>query len=400
MASSRKQSPASQRSYDYENADYSEIVERRGTPKASSTSQSISSDSDSHISEVYEDLYLLQEIAFDLPEIESSLLSALASVKQRNSFALPVWFLMCSWHYAISYWSVFSCLVLGIFMSSPTGYSGNSSKVHVEGTLNISHYIHNPTPFAASLSSLVSVSYLPRSKTVTDLSSSKCLSYDRNTSYNTRNGGSDMLVTQLDNLFQERDNVSAPLTQPSSGAPVDKRGIDVSAVDEGNLITIGNVNHHRGSNDSELMRVVDSSMFDIFTSHLLLANKLHVVADIDKSLNEVSYLITIKKALYKTGIDGQMADQLIHDCGKGHVLLRLEVTEQRFETMFFGGDMLPRKFFPLRLPCMTTYNDAHKNGLMKTLSTQWEQFVNQYNIMLNMDTMSSRRCPLNPPERK
>lgn len=316
-------------------------------------------------------------------------------------------------------------LVLGIFMSSPTGYSGSffwetrptkvddvehtlfviqdstdSSKLQVEGTLNISHYIHNPTPFAASLSSLVSVSYLPRSQTVTDLSSSKCLSYDRNTSCNTSNGGSDMLVTQLDNLFQERDNVSAPLTQPSSGVPVDKRGIDVSAVDEGNLITIGNVNHHRGSNDSELMRVVDSSMFDIFTSHLLLANKLHVVADIDKSLNEVSYLITIKKTLYKTGIDEQMANQLIYDCGKGHVLLRLEVTEQRFETMFFGGDMLPRKFFPLRLPCKTTYNDAHKNGLMKTLSTQWEQFVNQYNIMLNIDTMSSRRCPLNPPERK
>lgn len=89
MAPSRKQSPASQRSYDYENADYSEIVERRGTPKVSSTSQSISSDSDSNISEVYEDLCLLQEIAFDLPEIESSLLSALASVKQRNSFALP-----------------------------------------------------------------------------------------------------------------------------------------------------------------------------------------------------------------------------------------------------------------------------------------------------------------------
>lgn len=432
----RKSSNISQRSYDYERKENDEPVQRKASTKAGSITRDSTNDYTSTTPGRYQDLYLLQEIAFEQPEIENTLSNTLSSVKQRNSFAVPAWFFdvvipLC--HFLLAGAFVFCMgLVTGFFLSSPTGYSGSflwktscpnasqtqnklfvllddqdANTLKVKGTFNLSHYVQNPTLFSASLSSHVWVYYLPMSKDLQQLNEQQCLpNYSENANQQRRNpqqDGADVLKTRIEDVFNIHGNRGKPAptlaTDPSSK---DSEATQLD-IDEGTLVTIAHVDSQKehgedGHSDSSILHVFDSSMFNMFTSHLLLANKLHFVADIDESLNEVSYLVTINRSIDKTGEDAQLVEQLLRDCRKGQVLLQLETTHQSFKTIFFGGEMLPMRFFPLALPCDVIQNDRSKRELEDIFQSQRKCYIDQFNVLLHMDAMYGKQCPLAPPE--
>ncbi|GIX63601.1 adenylate cyclase [Babesia caballi] len=418
----------SQCSYDYENASGSDCVRRKASSKEGSLSHRSTIDSCGNVGETYEDLYLLQEIAFDVPEIEGNLLNAVSNTKQRNSFAFPAWFLevfMAILHFLVVGALVFTFgLVAGFFISSPTGSSGsfmwstrdtpapNQHKLFVirapdgsltiEGALYLSHHALNPTPFTASLSSLVSVFYLPQPANSPDLQTT-CLREDSWAAAPT--GVSALLKFPQSPIFQQPK--SAPTTSAFPRTPVVSAvggasaqcGASDAAIEEGNLVTLHNVKRVRGQHAKSSMTVSDSSVFNIFTSYLVIGNRLHVVANVEGGLNEVSYLITVNQSINRGGDTAALAERLLQDCTNGELLLRLESVEQRFETMFFGGDMLPQQFFPVSVPCQVATATRSNADLAPVWREQVGSFVNQFNILLNMGTMSDRQCPLRSPER-
>ncbi|GBE60906.1 adenylate cyclase [Babesia ovata] len=421
----RKVSSPSQCSYDYENEDGSEKVVRSGLTADGSISQR--STIDNGVGDVYEDLFLLQEIAFDLPEIEGSLLSVISNVKHCNSYTFPAWFLKfftASFHYLLIAGFVFIIgLIAGIFVSSPTGISGSfvwhssakapsapqsklfvyhnagTQSLSVEGTLYLSHHLLNPTPFTASFSSLVSVLYLPQ-----DLSIVRGTDDCRNETVWKKIGNSGSTLLKFPNLkiFQGSSTVQNQRVFPGRSVSDVYGNLPAAgeagarAVDEGNLVTVSDVKQVSKKDRGDDIQVADSSMFDLFRSYLMLGNRLHVVASVQWGLNEVSYMISVKQVLARNAGNSELFDSLLRDCRRGAILLQIASVDQRFETMFFGGDMPPHHFAPVSVTCKMPRPGTAGHDLRAAWRGQSDAFVKQFNILLNMDTVSDMRYPLRP----
>ncbi|KAK1443893.1 hypothetical protein BgAZ_207690 [Babesia gibsoni] len=418
---SRIHSRLSQRSYDFENENENELGSRILTPKEGTLSR-ITTEEPVSDGEASEELFMIQEISFEQPEIEGSIARALLRGKQRNSFTLPAWFfdvVIALAHFLlIATFVFFVGMIAGFFMSSPTCYAGSylwkskctpkcghvhklyviqdgkdRDKLHIKGALSVSHHIQNPTSFAASLSVYLSVSYLPSSKQLSP-DVSKCLETARwlnnYVSPEGRGDGSDVLRKKVKEIFNLEDT-STEYENRSDVMP------DVESKETGNLATVTQVEKMQNTK-TEPVYVVDSHMFNVFKSHMLIAHKLHFVAEVGMHLNRINYLITINKTISKKQEDSSLWDSLLNDCKKGSLLLQLETTKQRFETMFFGGDMLPMEFYPVSVPCAVTINKPEEDKLEEEMKDQKNRYVKQYNIFLNTDAMSTARWPLTPLE--
>ncbi|CDR93913.1 hypothetical protein, conserved [Babesia bigemina] len=420
----RELSSPSQCSYDYESEFGLDKVIRSGSTSGGSISQR--STIDNGVGDVYEDLFLLQEIAFDSPEIENRLLGVITHVKHCNSYSFPGWFFqffVASFHYLlIAGFVLLIGVIAGIFMSSPTGIIGSfvwhsstkaasasqsklfvyhnpgTQSLSVEGTLYLSHHFMNPAPFTATLSSLLSVLYLPQ-----DFPLIEQVDYCRNETEWTKKGnaGAKWLKFPNSRIFQESSVAQSPRTftgQPVSdvnGTPP-AEGEAVGAVDEGNLITVHSVKQvWRGYWGSDI-QVAESSMFDLFTSYLMLGNRLHMVANVHWGLNEVRYMISVKQMITRNAENSELYDALLTDCRRGAVLLQIASANQRFETMFFSSDKPPHKFIPVSVGCQMPVPGTAGHDLRAAWRDQHDDFATHYNILFNMDAVADAWYPLRP----
>ncbi|ORM41865.1 uncharacterized protein BXIN_0649 [Babesia sp. Xinjiang] len=406
-----------QRSYDYENAGDSDNVYRNGSSDAASMSQRSTIDSNMSVGEAYEDLFLLQEIAFDLPELESTLSSSTSNMKHRNSFAFPAWLVdtfQASTHFIlIAVFVFFIGCIAGFFMASPTGFSGNKlwessrtdsqsqhklfviegksdQSITLEGTLYLSHHVMNPTPFSASLYSSVSVSYMPTSDKWNEPSNT-CL--DERVWQGDDDNFKELLEDPMGRIFRPLDKSDGHIGFHSDAVC---EGDDPYMGDNRSLITLKNVKSVRISGSDYTLKMGDSLMFDVFKSYLLFSNRLHVVTHVDSGLNEVSYLVSVNQVIHKNDKTKELIRLLLADCKRGHLLLRLASIDQRFETMFFGGDMLPQKFLPVSVPCEVSKFETTARLVTPVQRQQTDFFMDQLKILLNMGTITNPRCPLRP----
>ncbi|GFE55054.1 hypothetical protein BaOVIS_024580 [Babesia ovis] len=418
--------PHSQCSYDYENRAGCENVSRHASSKDMCISQRSTIDSTDDVGEAYEDLYLLQEIAFDLPEMEGILLNTMSNMKHRNSFAFPAWFVeifMASVHFVVMAAFIFLIgFIASFFMTTPTGFTGSviwasergknepihklflveddpNNTLSLEGTLYLSHHVLNPTPFTASLSSLVSVYYLPRSDKSAQ-SSRMCLA--ENSWQNTAKV-TELLKNPNEGIFKSADVIQPDLSFPGRHGSHAEENNEEHAQDDADddpscedhsLVTLREVKRVKKHVYDLPLRIKDNSFFDAFTSYSIFSNNLHVITNVEPGLNEVSYLISINEKIPQIKETEKLRQLLLNDCQHGNLLLRLTSTDQRFETMFFGGDMLPQKFFPVSVPCQVTQKSQWRKDIAAVRREQSEAFAKQFALLLNMDTIYNPRCPL------
>ncbi|EDO08554.1 putative integral membrane protein [Babesia bovis T2Bo] len=411
-----------QHSYDYENRDDSENVFRHVSSKEGSISQRSTIESTADVGEAYEDLFLLQEIAFDLPEMEGMLLSTMSSMKHRNSFSLPAWFvdmLRASVHFIMMAGFIFTIgFIASFFMSAPTGFTGtviwespravgepqhklyvitkDDGSLSLEGTLYLSHHVFNPTPFTASLSSHVFVFYLPKSGQVNQRKED-CLN---EALWTVPDNTTDFLRDSVKGIFKHDEKKSAVTPFPHveglddhHDSDNEEEGAD-GVCTQHSLVTLRSV---KAVNDDDIalpLEVRDNSLFDTFKSFLMLDNNLHLITNVQPGLNEISYLISVSERIPRNRDTEELIRFLTEDARDGNILLRVSSVEQRFETMFFGGDMLPQKFYPVNVPCTTIPYPSRQREVDKVRRQQHEYFNRQFNVLLNMDTLYNPRCPL------
>nr|PVC53934.1 hypothetical protein MACL_00003406 [Theileria orientalis] len=351
-------------------------------------------------------ILLIQDILYELPELEQNVVNSIAGYKQKSRRGLSARFIHAFFALIFIMFVYSIIFVIGLIISSnllsPIPITGTvmtnyidhkiendlqkiilippteeSNVLKLRGTFKVAYNVYNNTPFPGALSVYMNVSYLPQSGSRSD--NKKC--FDESVyKFVYKYTYSNVISGELD-FFIKNKYTHEDASEADEDVLKKKRF--------GSLITLEKVENINKS-EQKSVHVLETTAYNAFSSYHLAGNKIEIIPKISRGFNKVVLLVTLESILEagkEDTKDSYLARRMMYDCKKnGYLTLKFNSSLQKFDTMLFSGNMLPTTFLPVTVPCLVSSDVEIADKIEEIAKNQRVLYNRQQYILKKLNT--------------